>query len=389
MAAPSWQQTLLVAGAEVGLDALVDLVTEELAAALPGLRDDPDLLDAARASSAANVALLVEVGQRGAPLTDIDPPVAAVAFAQELARRNVPVADLTRAYRVAQHALWRWAVGQVRERLADPGDVARALEELSEATFVTGDLLNTVVMERYAVERERWMRSADAVRRATVEELLAGGAVDAEAASRRLRYELRQTHQAFVVWADDEAAVPETAAAAIGGPRALLVPLGAGLIAGWAPAGTLDLDAAVGAAPVALGTPADGPRGFRRGHHEATEARRVARLLHRGTQAPTRYADVALLALLTKDLDQAREFARRTLGPLAGPDPAVRRLAETLLVVLEEQGSPRRASARLGVHENTVAKRLRAVEELLPTHERDRPAELLAALLVLRVVQDR
>jgi len=93
---------------------------------------------------------------------------------------------------------------------------------------------------------------------------------------------------------------------------------------------------------------------------------------------------VALLALLTKDPDQARAFAERTLGPLTAGDPPTRRLAETLLVVLEEEGRPRRAAARLGVHENTVAKRLRAVKELLGSDPAERPADMLAALLILR-----
>jgi DNA-binding PucR family transcriptional regulator len=220
------------------------------------------------------------------------------------------------------------------------------------------------------------------VRAATLEELLAGGPVDTDAASRRLRYELRQEHQAFVLWADAEDAVPEAAAAAVGGPRALLVPMGVGLIAGWGPAGSVRPEAANGGTAVALGAPAGGRDGFRASHLEAMEARRVARLLNERGRV-LRYEEVALLALLTKDMDQARAFARRTLGPLAGDDEGSRRLADTLLVTLEEQGSPRRAARRLGVHENTVAKRLRNVHELLDGSSH-RPAELLAALLIKR-----
>ena len=216
--------------------------------------------------------------------------------------------------------------------------------------FVAGDALTTMVMERYALEREHWVRSADAVRSATVQELLAGTTADVDAASRRLRYELRQPHEAFVVWAHAAAAAPDAAAAAVGGERALLLPLGVGLIAGWAPAGMLRPKAAAGAAAVAIGTPAAGSDGFRTSHYEAMEARRVARLTGAGP-APVRYDDVALIALLTADLEQARAFAARRLGALCGNDETARRLADTLHVVLEEQGSPRRAARRLGVHE--------------------------------------
>src|SRR5262249_48958573 len=273
------------------------------------------------------------------------------------------------------------AVGGLRSGVS-ADRVAAAVERVSEAAYTTGDVFSSLVTERYAQERERWLRSADAVRAATLEELLADGPVDTDAASRRLRYELRQEHQAFVVWADSEEAVPEHAAAAVGGTRALLVPMGVGMIAGWSPAATLNPEAANGGTAVAVGSPANGRDGFRTSHLEAMEARRVARLLHHGAGL-IRYDDVALLALLTKDMDQARSFARRTLGPLAGDDDSSHRLADTLLVTLEEQGSPRRAARRLGVHENTVAKRLRNVDELLDGSPR-RPAELLAALLIKR-----
>jgi DNA-binding PucR family transcriptional regulator len=384
----TWQAALLDAGQEAGIDALVGIVLEALEQELPVLCTDEDLKDAARSSSAANVALIIELVQEHIRLDEYESPPQAAAFVRELARRNVPVAQLARAYRVAEIALWHWAVDELRKRV--PADrLARAVERLSEAAYATGDVFSRLVTERYAQERERWLRSADAVRAATLDELLAGGPVDTDAASRRLRYELRQEHQAFVVWADTESeeAVPEHAAAAVGGPRALLVPMGVGVVAGWCSVAAVAPEAANGGTSVALGSPASGKNGFRESHLEAMEARRVARLL--GHQPGVlRYDDVALLSLLTKDMDQARAFARRTLGPLAHDDEASRRLADTLLVTLEEQGSPRRAARRLAVHENTVAKRLRNVEELLDGSPR-RPAELLAALLILRAERRR
>jgi len=382
----TWQEAVATALGELGIEGLGAIAFEALEAELPLLRDEPDLAEAARASVVANVALILDFASGTASLADLEPPPAAVAFTRELARRNVPVAVLDRAYRLSQHALWRWSVAEVRRRVDDEAAVATAVEVLAEAAFTTGDALTSVVMARYAAERERWVRSADAVRKATVDELLAGDPVDIDAASRRLRYELRQSHQAFVVWAETDDAVPETAAAVVGGPRALLVPMGVGVVAGWSPCLDAEPVSPPGAA-VALGTRAGGAAGFRRSHHEAVEARRVARVMGL-RDAPVRYDDVALLALLTKDLEQAREFATRTLGPLAAADESTRRLAETLFVVLEEQGSPRRAGRRLGVHENTVAKRLRAIDELLDGEVRRPPAELLAALAIVRALPE-
>jgi hypothetical protein len=382
--ATTWQEALLDAGRDTGMDALVGIVLDALEQEMPVICVDPDLKEAARSSSAANIALIIELMRRNLTLAEYESPPQAAVFVRELARRNVPVAQLARAYRVAEIALWHWAVGELHRRISKES-LAAAVERLSEAAYSTGDVLSSRVTERYAQERERWMRSAEAVRSATVEELLADGPVDTDAASRRLRYELRQEHEAFVVWADPDEGVPEHTAAAVGGPRALLMPLAAGLVAGWSPAGTVKPEAADGDTGVALGSPAAGREGFRASHVEAMEARRVARLVGLSTGA-VRYEEVALLALLTKDMDQARSFARRTLGPLAGDDDSSRRLADTLLVTLEEQGSPRRAARRLGVHENTVAKRLRNVDELLDGSPR-RPAELLAALLIERAAR--
>jgi len=380
----TWQAAIVAGGREQGVDAVAEIAIRALEQELPVLLEDPDLREAARASTAANIALAVGLVQGSLSLGHLDPPPQATAFTRELARRNVPVAELDRAYRVAQLALWRWAVAQVHERLE--GDVAVAIEGLSEAMFATGDVLATTVMERYAVERERWLRSADAIRASTLRDILGGAPVDLDAASSRLRYELRQTHEAFVVWADGDGAAPEAAAAAIGGPRALLSPFGVGIVAGWAPAGSIDLGGIEDGVRVALGSVGTGEEGFRRGHLEAMEARRVARLLAPG-EPVTRYDDVALLALLTKDPGQAQRFVERTLGPLAAPDGATVRLAETLHAALEEQGSPRRAAHRLGVHENTVAKRLRAIDELLGGTHLKRPGDLLAALTILRATR--
>src|SRR6201999_2769786 len=133
---------------------------------------------------------------------------------------------------------------------------------LSDAVLATGDALMTAVMERYAIERERWVRSADALHRATVEELLAGGKVDVSTASSRLRYELRRPHVAFVVWAEPGTALLESVAAAVGGPGALVVPMSAGVVAGWCSPDGVSPDNVEGPAVVALGEPGDGLEGF-------------------------------------------------------------------------------------------------------------------------------
>ena len=374
--ATDWRTVIDAALAETGIDRLAERAIETLMRENPLLRDDPDLRELARRSSAANLALVAEVARGNLGLGEVEPPAAAGAFARELARRNVPMAELARDYRAVQHVLWRFGVDELRRRIPDAAAVAVAIEEYTDATFATGDVFMDRALERYARERDLWVRSADAVRRASVEEVLAGEPVDADQASRRLRYELRRTHLAFVVWARDEDAAPDVAAAAIGGPRALTVSLTAGTVAGWCAPEALEPAAGGEHVGVAVGEPAAGIAGFRRSHAEALEARRLAG----DRPGPVHYRDIALAALLTHDAESARAFAERELGALAGHE----RLETTVLALLEAQGSPRRAAAALGVHENTVAKRVRAAEEKLGQRVAERPVELATALLISR-----
>ena len=376
----TWREALEEAIGEQGVSALTDLAVEALAQETDLLEDDPDLRALARSSSAANVALVAELARGSLHLGDVVPPPQAAAFARELARRNTPMAELARAYRVVQHELWRYGVREIRQRLQGADEAAAAIEEFTDATFATGESLMGTALDRYALERERWVRSADAVRRATVEELLQGGTSDTGVASGRLRYELRREHVAFLVWSDEEEAALENAASVVGGQGALIVPLGVGVVAGWSTG--LTTTPVPDGVRVAVGTPGDGLEGFLRSHAEALEARRVARLA--GTPGVVRYPDVALVALLTKDAEQARAFARRILGPLAEHDATTTRLADTVLAVLDAQGSPRHAAQRLNVHENTVAKRIRVAEQTLGRSIAYQPAELMAALLIRR-----
>jgi DNA-binding PucR family transcriptional regulator len=132
---------------------------------------------------------------------------------------------------------------------------------------------------------------------------------------------------------------------------------------------------------VALGRVGEGIGGFKRSHEEALLARRVNQLRKEGPQ-PTcvRFSDVALEVMLTHSREEARRFVAQQLGDLAAEDTSVARLRETLRVFLEENGSFQSAAARLGVHKNTVAYRVRRAEELLGYRIRERQLELQTAL---------
>src|SRR5689334_16795282 len=194
----TWQEALAAELTEVGH--LADIAMEVLDREVPVLREDSDLHDLARASALANLQLLADIVSGNLALADADPPSQAVSFARELARRNVPMSELARTYRVVQHAMWRVGVDQIRRRMDDDHAIAEAVEQLTDATFATGEVLMSRALERYATERDQWVRSADALRRETVQALLDGDSVDLDTASARLRYDLRRSHVGFVVW---------------------------------------------------------------------------------------------------------------------------------------------------------------------------------------------
>jgi DNA-binding PucR family transcriptional regulator len=101
----------------------------------------------------------------------------------------------------------------------------------------------------------------------------------------------------------------------------------------------------------------------------------------------TQYDTVALAALASADVGEARAFVRAELGQLLGDDDQSVRLSATLRVYLEENMSPSRASRRVGVHEHTITNRIRAAQELLPHPIDQRACELQVALRLIRLAQ--
>jgi transposase-like protein len=344
---------------------------------------DPDLRSGTQATAESVVRLFAEMVERDQPPEEVQPPYETVEYVREFVMRGVPLDSMVRAYHIG-HAVFfeRW-VGALRRRVDDPAALATVIEEGAIWTFRYLQALTRDLIGRYADERERWVRNAASLRAETVRALLAGEDVDVAGASARLRYELERKHLAFVLWADEPGAIgalerqASELASSLGASRPLLVELGGQLIGGWiaapdaAPAG---VDAP---ALAAFGEAGSGVDGFCRSHRQAMSARRVARLARARPGTVTRFAEVAITALASVDERAAREFIDAELGTLARHE-----LAATLRAYLEEHASPRRTARRLGVHENTIKNRVRAIDDL-----RDRPADQRVAetLLALRL----
>jgi hypothetical protein len=382
-------------------------ITDSIHAQLPAV-DSDELRAGTYASSESVLRLLAYMVRNDVPPSEAEPPPAAIDYAHGFVRHGVPLDSLLRAYHIG-HAMFfrRWADAVHADSHTD-GQRARAIELGADWTFEFVEALSAALVREYAQERERWVRSAAAIRAQTVEAVLEGDIAEVQSVSARLGYDLEREHLAFVVWherpeetGNEALATLERAglalAAVLSEARPLLVPRARLLVAGWAAGletgdgeelAQLRLDPReFPGVLAACGSPAAGVVGFRRGHHEALNARRIAGLIRRRPGTVTRYDDVALAALVSTDVEQAREFVVSELGQLAADDDRAVRLAATLQVYLEENLSPRRTAQRLGVHDNTITNRIRAAQEQLPHPIERRTSELQVALRIVRLAQ--
>ena len=384
-------------------DAVVAYVGERL----PDLLDNPEALEANRASTEASIRDFAEVMLSGAdPAEAVKLPSATLDYALDGAQHGVLLTTLMRSYRLAHAATVQHLKAILTRHATDTDELTLATDLCSAWLFTYVDTALCLVEEFYTTERERWLRSAAAAQAETISTILSGQPIDINVASRRLRHDLGRVHVAAVAWVETheegrntlallEAAIRDIAAA-IGSQRPLVHPLGTLSVAAWistnspVPSPVLDeLRFRTATAPgvrVAIGEPASGIEGFRDSHFEAVEAERVARLVGRGEGSVTRYHDISLRSLTTANLDQARSFVAIELGPLGAADETTRRLAATVRTYLDENRSRARTAKRLHVHENTVAYRLRQAEELLGRPLDKRTLELRVALTLADIV---
>lgn len=385
---------------EAHTDAVAERLVDRIAYEMDIIRDDEDVRDDLLAVARACASLLTSMTRTWSDPRAVPPPEDALVWSRSLVSRRLRMDSLLRVFRIGQSGyrdVWHRELAATGE---DSALVLEALKATSAFTFMWVDAILEPVAAAYEDERERSMRGAHAVRSETVEAILTGEPFDVTSAGARLAYELDRPHLAYVAWVETEAGeaardsmeqLAGDVAALLGGPEArrpLLLRVAPRVVHAWVPNGEIDQEATAATRQllqdtqvhVAVGRPGPGVEGFRTSHEEARRARRVARLLRRSA-AVTRYEDVAVADLLTRDPDVARDVVRAALGPLAEDDDSSRRLISTLRVFLQEGQSFSRAARRLGIHENTVAYRVRRVLEL--TGQQDAGSLILRAAVEL------
>lgn len=406
-----WSAVLRPAAAELTERAreISAAVNDYTRARLGDLLVNEQALEVNRASTEASIRDFAQVLSAGEdPLAAVQLQSPTLDYARDGAQHGIPLTTLMRSYRLA-HAATATHFNAILQNHAGSAEELQLASELGSAwMFAYVDAALCLVEEVYTAERDRWLRSAAASQAETIATILAGEPIDTDVATRRLRHDVRRVHVAAIAWLESheegrntqavlEAAIRDIASA-IGNQNPLVHPLGILSTAAWIsshshiPSKVLDeLRFRTAKAPgvrVAIGEPASGIGGFRSSYMEAVEAQRVARLAGRAVGSVTRYDNVALRALATANVDQARDFVRRELGPLGATDETTRRLAATVRAYLDENCSRGRTAKRLHVHDNTVAYRIRQAEELLGRSLERRTLELRVALALADVVAE-
>jgi len=367
---------------EARVDDLVDSHMREEATHSPEwILDRPELLQAQR--RLARDSFLAEISslRRGATVPDVCPPQD-IEFARAAARLGAPRESITYAYRLGQQVQWHEWLELVEEADLEPGARRAMLDRGSRFFFAYANRVSELVTEEYAGERERMLRGEEERRRLLVSEILAGADVNVDG----LDYDLDGWHVGLIVQGPESSRVTDELARIVD-RRPLRAPT---LNQDWGWLGaTRPLDDAARRAlaeyrpppgiAVAVGADEAGLEGFRRTHRQAGHALRVA--VRRESRSAC-FDEIALEALATRDEVAAREFMTRELAGVEGEDTRSCRLRETLRAYFAVGQNAALTAKQLGIHEQTVAQRLSAVEERIGRGVAGRRAELETALRI-------
>ncbi|HEV2999379.1 MAG TPA: helix-turn-helix domain-containing protein [Solirubrobacteraceae bacterium] len=371
---------LLTAALEAEVDDLVADYLARLGDELPEwTRDRPQFADTARIGAVHAIGAEVRALRTGR-LPERCPPLDAEG-ARQCARLGVPLHAVVLQYRLGHAVQWEHWMRLVERH--EPSDEERhaLLEGASRFFFAYANRMTRFAIEEYTRERERLLRGREQHRVVLVRDLLDGRSVGPGA----LGYRPADHHVGLV--ASGEAA-PDAlwALASLLDRRPLIVRADESTWWAWL-GGDNPLDGSAESAlrryrppegvRIGLGDQAAGVDGFRSTHAQAEFAHGAA--VRRGRPLLA-YDAVALEALACGDRAAAEAFVARELRGLERDDVRSRRLRATVRAYFEAGHNAAGAAAALGIHQQTVAQRLQAVEQRIGRSVVRRRAELETAL---------
>jgi DNA-binding PucR family transcriptional regulator len=382
----TWYEAL-AADVDRNLAAYVVAVNERVREQVPDLFADRERSDLAQASSTSLVEAFAEhLHHRLDSRFHAPPP--AVAFARHLALASVPLTALLRAYRIGQAALFARAVELITEH--DGAGTETAISELAAVMFRLNDEAMVDVSDEFERERQALLHDVITRRVSLVRDLLADQPIDVPSAESTLGYRLDGLHLGLIAWSQQPMSI-ETSTRLVrevlnilGARDHLIVPRGESELLAWAHVPAMPSFEQVtsaraylsGPLRMAIGDPAAGPSGFGLTGRQARRARTV--VLAKDEIGLACYHSVGLACLLLEDLPAARAFAHTELGSVIGH----RELLETLETYLSVGQDQTATATQLGVHRNTVSRRLIQIQGLLPWPIPSRWRQLAAALTI-------
>lgn len=345
------------------------------------------------AAALSNVQAVLRGFEAGESPSAAQAPEPTLDWVTTLAQRGISVAAIPRCY-VIGLGIFDSAIRETVDALQAPEKVKWQLANMaSQYLFGYCEKVSGDLVDHYQRERELWARGADSVRAELVVAIVSGRPVDLRATSVALGYDLDRQHAAIIVWGDPRAQdkpspqALKRAAAAIAhemkGVELLVVPAGSSAVWAWTSGPNLTPSVSVSVDPpllAAVGDPGQGLEGFVQSHRQAGDGRLVAGVFSKPPGTVVCYSDIALNALLTRDLSMARQYAKRELGELSSNSERSRRLRSTLIAFFEEGMSWGRTAERLSIHQNTVIYRVNQAKDLLGRPLTERRLELEVAL---------
>jgi hypothetical protein len=338
---------------------------------------DPSYLQGLNGALAAAIEYrlaVLEAGERQAPPI----PTALLGQARLDARDSVSLDTVLRRYFAGNVLFGDFLVNEA-ERAEVPSS---ALRPLLAAQATVGDRLIAAVSAEYAREAENRPTTPAERRRETVKSLLAGELVDHS----ELGYDLDGHHLAVMARGEGAEELMRVLAAAV--DRRLLAvqreeePTWACWLGGRHQLTAAQALEALGrdlpeGVFVTVGEPGEGLGGWRVSHLQAKAALPIA---ERRGQPVVRYADVALLAAITRDDLVATSLRQLYLAPLERARDGGKVARQTLRAYFEAERNVSSTAAALGVDRRTVRNRLGAIEELLGRPLKGSEADLEIAL---------
>jgi hypothetical protein len=273
---------------------------------------------------------------------------------------------LMSGYRVAQTALWH-AWFRCVEHAADAQPMREELLRFgSDYFFLYADLLSDYATDIFQREMEQMARNGAQRQMHAIRTLLEGAPIG----DLHFDHNLEQHHLGLIAWGADAEDAVRSLAAKLRRPLLLVGPVNNtwwGWISG-SRALPLNTERALrgfrpaGDAHIAVGLEAYGEDGFRASNRQAIRARGVSRAT---AGALIHYADVAVEALASTSEADARAFVAYELRGIDDDSSSSRRIRETLAAYFAAESNAASAAASLGIHQQTVANRLRVAEERL------------------------